>query len=49
MARCRIDEGSLLVLDVGDDGIGVIDSPTAAIGLESVTASGGVWQFQRGR
>ena len=30
---------------VGDDGIGVIDSPTAAIGLESVTASGGVWQF----
>lgn len=49
MARCRIDEGSLLVLDVVDDGIGVIDSPTAAIGLESVTASGGVWQFQRGR
>ena len=45
MARCRIEEGSLLVLDVLDDGIGVIDSPTAGIGLESVTASGGVWQF----
>jgi signal transduction histidine kinase len=45
MARCRIEEGSLLVLDVVDDGIGVIDSPTAGIGLESVTASGGVWQF----
>ncbi len=31
MARFRIEEGSLLVLDVVDDGIGVIDSPTAAI------------------
>lgn len=46
MARCRIEEGSLLVLDVFDDGIGVIDGPTAGIGLESVTASGGVWEFQ---
>lgn len=45
-ARCRLEEGTLLVLDVIDDGAGVASSPIAGMGLEGVTASGGVWQFE---
>lgn len=46
LARIRIEEGALLVLDVVDDGIGATGSPNAGMGLEGVTASGGVWQFE---
>jgi signal transduction histidine kinase len=46
MARCRLEEGTLLVLDVVDDGTGVAGSPNAGMGLEGVAASGGVWQFE---
>ena len=46
VARCRLEEGTLLVLDVVDDGTGVAGSPNVGIGLEGVAASGGVWQFE---
>lgn len=46
MAQCRLENGTLLVLDVVDDGTGVAGSPKAGMGLEGVAALGGVWQFE---